>query len=313
MVELPPLPEGLKFYGGIGEFKASLQKPKGPFQSNQPITFFVNFDGKGNLRLLKELEFTLPPEIQSFKSESDYKLSPSLTGYNRFKVLLLPKKAGNFTIPPLKWTYFSLKSEQYETLSIDGFELNILEGSKIDSLNSSKQSPQQQKTLIPNMPTQDLGSLHLKNNINKSTVLFFAQPWSFILYALSFLYLIFSVLRRKDTHRTKDKLKKAPWIPIEKEIKNTKADASHLNLIEKWINLRLSTDSKGHINTHSPKSDVLVYLKKSHPHKIGQITEFEKHWRSFDTLRYSSNTVKSQTIPNNLFQNMKNLLENILK
>ena len=51
-----------------------------------------------------------------------------LEGSMIYEYLAVPRHQGNFTVPPIEFTYFDTASKQYKTLTSESYELTIDKG-----------------------------------------------------------------------------------------------------------------------------------------------------------------------------------------
>jgi hypothetical protein len=124
-IEVLPLPDEGKpedFKGSVGDFvmRASVDNKK--VEAGQPITMKITISGKGNIKSVSE---PVLPELEDFRvyssgsSENISKEEYTLQGTKTYEEVLIPKEAGNYTIPPLSFSYFDLKTREYKTLKTD--------------------------------------------------------------------------------------------------------------------------------------------------------------------------------------------------
>jgi len=124
-VEVLPLPDQGKpadFKGSVGDFamKASVDKKK--VEAGQPITMKIRISGQGNIKSVSE---PVLPQLENFRvyssgsSENISKQNYTLQGTKTYEEVLIPKEPGKYTIPPLTFSYFDLKTKEYKTLKSD--------------------------------------------------------------------------------------------------------------------------------------------------------------------------------------------------
>ena len=126
---LPERPAG--FSNGVGHFTMTASIDKNEVKENIPITITCKVKGTGNLSMVKEPVTTFPPsfDIYDTKSTENYKLTANgLDGEVTFELVAVPQKEGNYTIPPVQFTYYDISAKAYRTLSSDPFELKVEKG-----------------------------------------------------------------------------------------------------------------------------------------------------------------------------------------
>lgn len=127
--ELPAAPEG--FYGGVGQLKFSAAVDKTAAKANEAITLRVTVSGNGNLRLIEapKVEFPNDFEVYDPKTDENVKSTNSgLTGTKTFEYLVIPRYAGDYSIPPIKFSSFDPSTGRYKTETSSAFNLSIEKG-----------------------------------------------------------------------------------------------------------------------------------------------------------------------------------------
>lgn len=130
-IRVNPLPPGAPpfFTGGVGSFtfQASLNKTTAATQ--EPLTLKITVSGKGNIKLINEPIFELPPDFEKYDPVINTSQENGVSGTKTFEYMLVPKAAGDFTIPPIKFAWFDPDSRQYKTVESDGFTVQVTRGS----------------------------------------------------------------------------------------------------------------------------------------------------------------------------------------
>lgn len=96
---------------------------------NEAVTLKLNFNGSGNLKLIKnpEIEFPQAFEVYDPKVTNTFKVSGAgLTGTKAVEIMFIPRHAGTFEIPAYKLSYFDLSEGKYKTLSTPAYTLQVL-------------------------------------------------------------------------------------------------------------------------------------------------------------------------------------------
>lgn len=140
-LNVKPLPQGKTdaFYGGVGDFSLSSTISSTDVTANDAVTIRVILSGTGNLKLIKTPEFKFPQDFDIYdpKVENKYSLKNGRqTGNKIFEYLVIPRHAGEYTIPALEFQYFDPKSETYKTLRTDEYTLNVARGQGSDNQTS---------------------------------------------------------------------------------------------------------------------------------------------------------------------------------
>jgi hypothetical protein len=153
-VEVGELPEKNQPPGfnpaSVGVYTFRTQVDTNEVKVGEPVTLTMTVQGDGNVR---NLVLPQAEEIDGFKiyapeEEVDIQLhNGSVTGTKTSRVLMIPKKAGDFVIPPISWSYFNAQSQGYKTLS--GLAHNVrvdpleAEGTQVVHVGSGSEPVQQ--------------------------------------------------------------------------------------------------------------------------------------------------------------------------
>ncbi len=126
---LPTKPAG--FSGGVGTFSISSSINATEVKTNDAVTVKVIIKGTGNMKLISTPEVKFPQDFEIYdpKTDNQFQLTKDgLSGTQTIEYLAIPRHAGNFTIPPVEFTYFDLKSKSYKTLKTEAYELKVAKG-----------------------------------------------------------------------------------------------------------------------------------------------------------------------------------------
>lgn len=127
-----PLPaKPANFSGGVGEFSLTSSINATEVKTNDAVTIKLTIKGSGNMKLLNTPEIKFPQDFEIYdpKVENQFETSSNgVTGTKTIEYLAIPRHAGSFTIPPVEFTYFDLKSNSYKTLKTQAYELKIAKG-----------------------------------------------------------------------------------------------------------------------------------------------------------------------------------------
>ena len=128
-IRVKPLP-GIQpgdFSGVVGklDLKASLSKES--VNVNDAVNFKIIISGTGNLKIASAPVLKLSPDIEVY----DPKITDALkngvngtTGQKSFEYLLIPRHNGDFTIPPVSYSYFNIAAGRYEKLTSEEFRFS---------------------------------------------------------------------------------------------------------------------------------------------------------------------------------------------
>ena len=132
-INVKELPAGkpANFSGGVGEFTLSSNISTQELKTNDAVTIKLVISGTGNMKLINTPEVGFPQDFEIYDPKVDNKFNLTRNGLSGNKVieyLAIPRHAGTYTIPPIEFSYFDLKSQSYKTLKTDAYTLNVAKG-----------------------------------------------------------------------------------------------------------------------------------------------------------------------------------------
>ncbi len=120
-----PLP-GAKpadFSGIAGKLTLAASLDKDSVRVNDAVNLKITLSGSGNLRLANAPELKLPPDVEVYdpKISDDLKnTTDGTTGKKTFEYLLIPRHHGEYSIPPVSYSYFDVSTKRYERVTTPG-------------------------------------------------------------------------------------------------------------------------------------------------------------------------------------------------
>lgn len=138
-MEVKPLPEDGKpasFAGAVGNFNFSSVIDSDETSTNEALTLTVTVSGSGNLELLNVPAPNFPPDFEVYdpKVTSNVEAnSQGMKGTRKAEYLIIPRRAGDFNIAPLEFSYFDPAKQQYVTLKSSPMNIKVNKGAGDDS------------------------------------------------------------------------------------------------------------------------------------------------------------------------------------
>lgn len=132
-IDVKSLPAGKPedFSGGVGEFNITSSINTTSVKTNDAVTVKLVISGSGNLKLLSNPEIKFPDEFEIYDPKVDNKLrltNAGLSGSKIIEYLAIPRNAGTYKIPAVKFSYFDINSRSYKTLTTEEYELHVEKG-----------------------------------------------------------------------------------------------------------------------------------------------------------------------------------------
>lgn len=132
VINVKPLPvKPANFSGGVGEFTMTSSINAKEVKTNDAVTIKLTIKGAGNMKLITNPEVKFPEDFEVYdpKVTNNFDVSRAgLSGTQTIEYLAIPRHAGNFTIPPVEFVYFDLKSQSYKTLKTEAYDLKVEKG-----------------------------------------------------------------------------------------------------------------------------------------------------------------------------------------
>ncbi len=133
-IQVDPLPtRPSDFSGGVGKFNISAQLTPASVKTNDAVTLRVIVSGVGNLKLIKEPVVVFPKDFDRYDAKVTDKTKLTANGVEGsmiYDFIAVPRNAGKYEIPPVKFVYYDTSANKYTTVESKGFTLNVAQGAK---------------------------------------------------------------------------------------------------------------------------------------------------------------------------------------
>ena len=200
-IDVKELPAGkpANFSGGVGEFTLSSSISTQELKTNDAVTIKLVISGTGNMKLINTPEVGFPQDFEIYDPKVDNKFNLTRNGLSGNKVieyLAIPRHAGTYTIPPIEFSYFDLKSQSYKTLKTDAYTLNVAKGEgNSDQVVANFTSKEDLKVLGQDIRYIKTGDTHL----TKKDDYFFGSTSYYLWYIAPLaLFIALMIINRKQ-------------------------------------------------------------------------------------------------------------------
>ena len=142
-IHVQPLPVGkpASFAGGVGKFTMDAKLSGTDVKANEAVTLTLTVRGAGNMKLLKNPAVEWPEGFEQYdpKVTNNIKTSTGgMSGTRTIEYLAIPRAAGEYTIPPVEFSYFDTEKGAYQTLRSPEYTLHIARGENEPAANGQQ-------------------------------------------------------------------------------------------------------------------------------------------------------------------------------
>ena len=130
-VKVTALPGGAPagFSGAVGEYSVSAKLSKDALKTHDAASLLVTVTGKGNVSLVEAPKLDFPPDFEVYDVKATSATDKSGTnGSKTFEYPFIPRSPGDFVLPPVRFSYYDVKSHRYATAVTDSLRLTVARG-----------------------------------------------------------------------------------------------------------------------------------------------------------------------------------------
>ena len=133
-LDVKNLPESGKpasFAGAVGNYNFKSDIDKTQLRTNEAVTITLTVSGTGNVELLQMPTPVFPPDFEVYDPKITTNVNDNangLSGTKKAEYLVIPRRAGTFTIPAVEFSYFNPSSESYQTFSSEPYQIEVEKG-----------------------------------------------------------------------------------------------------------------------------------------------------------------------------------------
>ncbi len=198
-ITVTPLPEEGKpadYTGAVGNFTIKSEIDKTSLTTDDVANLKLTITGSGNLKLIEAPKLNLPNGITSLDPIIVDTITGRTTTISGSKIItypITPNTAGDYTIPPMAFTFYNAQTGKYVTLNTEAYKLNVKQGKGGGSL-----------ARMPISDIHDINTKPLKDiSLNSQPMLLSVGYWS--MYAAPLMAFIgIAFWRRREDELSKD-------------------------------------------------------------------------------------------------------------
>ncbi len=124
---LPAVPKDLNYTGAVGDFEVIAAADRTDVKAHEAVTLTLKIEGKGNISNIETPKIPLPDGFELYEAKSQTKGKAGV-GEKVFEYLLIPRKAGDFTLPRIELGFFDPKKGEYVRKATDPIRIHVNEG-----------------------------------------------------------------------------------------------------------------------------------------------------------------------------------------
>ena len=127
-VKVSALPGGAPagFSGAVGEYNVSAKLSKDALKTHDATSLIVTVTGKGNVSLVEAPKIDFPPDFEVYDVKATSSTDKSGTnGSKTFEYPFIPRSPGDFSLAPIRFSYFDVKNRRYATAATDSLHLSV--------------------------------------------------------------------------------------------------------------------------------------------------------------------------------------------
>jgi hypothetical protein len=197
VVELPKN-KPYNFSGAVGQFKITTSIDNLSVKTNDAVNLRVKISGNGNIKYINAPKIDFPTDFDVYdpKVNDNIKYSESGSiGFKSFEYLMIPRHAGDFTIPAFKFSYFDTQSNKFVTENLGPYSINVAKSDGDTTVTVSSAYSKEDLRFLG----QDIRFIKNKDiELVKTNQFLFGSRIFYLGYILSLLvFFVILILRRK--------------------------------------------------------------------------------------------------------------------
>lgn len=135
-INVSALPSGApaSFGGGVGQFSMSAKLSKDSLKTHEAASLLVTLSGNGNVSLLEAPKVSFPPDMEVYDTKVSEKVDKGgVSGSKFYEFPFIPRSHGDFTIQPIKYSYYDVNAKKYVTLETEPIHLSVAKGAETEA------------------------------------------------------------------------------------------------------------------------------------------------------------------------------------
>lgn len=202
---LPDIGKPADFNGAVGNFTFHSEIDKTEIQTNEPISLKFTVSGEGNIQLIDDLKISFPPDFETYDPKITSTVNTGASGVSGrkiFEYLIIPRKAGSFSIKPVGFSFYDLSKKKYVSLYSPEFIITVERGTGESAVMTYSGAGKEEIKYIGSDIRHIISQPFI---LNRTGRMFFGSISYFLFLIIPFiLFLLLLVLMKKQQARRSD-------------------------------------------------------------------------------------------------------------
>lgn len=200
--ELPLEGRPAGFSGTVGHLTMKTSITTDSLAANEALTYKVVFQGTGNLKLIEAPSIHFPADFENYepKVTKDIKTGDNgMSGTITYEYVLIPRYAGDYTIPAVQFSYYDSHTHSYKTLRGQEYQVHVKKGTGSGQTENNAAAVQSFKKEDVRQLGKDIRYIKTGNlNLYRKGSGFYGTTAFWLAFLIPFvLFVIGSVLNRR--------------------------------------------------------------------------------------------------------------------
>lgn len=192
------------FTGAVGNYNFSASMDRNEAVTNDAINVTVTVSGSGNLELLNLPAPVFPPDFEVYDPKLTSSVdanSQGMNGTKKAEYLVIPRRAGDFNVPPLEFSYFNPAKGAYVTLRSNPMDVKISRGAGDEADGGGVYASNQEGIKYLGSDIRHISSD--SSDMKPVNSHFFASPTYFIILGvlLALFVILLAVVKRRREYK----------------------------------------------------------------------------------------------------------------
>ena len=145
-IDVLALPEKGKpenFSGAVGKFNFKAELNHNKVKANEGLNLKVTVSGTGNINLAETPKVNFPEGFETYEPKVNENISTSggISGSKTYDYLVIPRKAGEYIVKDLDFSYFDTEKKQYVIIPSPEFKITVEPGAPGSEENAQVYNP----------------------------------------------------------------------------------------------------------------------------------------------------------------------------